>query len=168
MRKSNFTNLRQFTAKDIIKFTQYFNCCNKTDKGCILWTDDLFKYGIFCPGNKKRTILAHRFSYLLFNGPLKETELVRHQCDIPNCVNPDHLEKGTDQDNANDRKYRNFIQYAPGYLTKQTLSKIISYKERKMSDEEIVINLTGEYKPPKTWINFLLDAVNAEIHKATN
>ena len=164
---SNYTNIRQFASDDIMNFTKQLHHCDKTDKGCILWTGDLFKYGRF-NSQKYKHVLAHRFSYLLFNGPCEETEIIRHQCDIPNCVNPKHLVKGTHQENQIDKNYRNFIQYAPGYLTKQTLSKIISYKERKMTDEEIITILTGEFQPPKTWIEFLISAVNAEIHKEIN
>ena len=32
--------------------------------------------------------------------------VVRHKCDNPACINPDHLEIGTQQDNINDRESR--------------------------------------------------------------
>lgn len=33
-------------------------------------------------------------------------EVVRHKCDNPRCINPEHLEAGTVQDNVNDRVSR--------------------------------------------------------------
>lgn len=45
---------------------------------------------------------AHRVSYEHVNGPVPQGLLVRHSCDVPCCVNPDHLEVGTQQDNVDD------------------------------------------------------------------
>lgn len=50
---------------------------------------------------KGKQALAHRVSYILFNGDPGHS-VVRHKCDNPKCVNPEHLELGTQQDNLND------------------------------------------------------------------
>lgn len=50
---------------------------------------------------------GHRFSYLVFYGPIPEGHVVRHKCDNPKCVNPYHLETGTQQDNIIDKVLRN-------------------------------------------------------------
>ena len=47
---------------------------------------------------------VHRVMYLLFNGPIPKGLKVRHICDHPDCINPNHLILGTDADNALDRK----------------------------------------------------------------
>ena len=51
---------------------------------------------------KGNTVLAHRYSYLMFNGKLTEGLVVRHTCDNPGCVNPNHLRLGTIADNVKD------------------------------------------------------------------
>jgi DNA invertase Pin-like site-specific DNA recombinase len=51
--------------------------------------------------NGKR-MLAHRASYTIFNGGIPEGLVVRHKCDNPLCVNPEHLELGTQRDNVQD------------------------------------------------------------------
>lgn len=48
---------------------------------------------------------VHRIAYADFHN-LEEGELpplIRHLCNNPRCINPQHLEAGTHQDNANDR-----------------------------------------------------------------
>lgn len=58
-------------------------------------------------GGRRYTVNAHRLAWALHNGRDPKGFVVRHSCDVPNCVNPAHLELGTSADNANDRKLRN-------------------------------------------------------------
>ena len=59
---------------------------------------------------------AHRFSYVLHNGPVPEDMVVMHLCDTPLCVNPEHLRLGTQKDNLQDmyskRRNRSIETYA--------------------------------------------------------
>jgi hypothetical protein len=61
-------------------------------------------YGQFrAPG---RSWIAPRAAHELYIGPIPEGMLVRHTCDNPPCVNPDHLVVGTHIDNNNDKVER--------------------------------------------------------------
>jgi hypothetical protein len=62
-------------------------------------------YGITCYGRK--AYRAHRMSYIIFKGPIKFNQIVRHTCDNPRCVNPKHLVSGTQYDNMIDSVKRN-------------------------------------------------------------
>lgn len=51
---------------------------------------------------KGRMRAAHRLFYERYNGPIPDGMIVRHSCDNPGCVNPDHLLVGTKLDNSRD------------------------------------------------------------------
>ena len=82
----------------------------KVDKSgdCWLWTAGTMPrgYGMFTPHGRGSQTYAHRFSYELVNGPVPEGMVVRHTCDVRNCVNPSHLDVGTQADNLRDMKER--------------------------------------------------------------
>lgn len=74
----------------------------KSTDGCWEWTGrkDKDGYGTLRVGSTQ--VRAHRFSYELHHGPTNL--LVRHACNNPGCVRPDHLIPGTHLDNMADRK----------------------------------------------------------------
>lgn len=102
----------QFSSKDRERF---LSKVKEGPNGCHLWTAGCEKrgYGRFHKDGK--TWYAHIIAWLLVNGPegyLGEdgvripTQVIRHKCDNPNCVNPDHLLLGTPQDNHLDMMLR--------------------------------------------------------------
>lgn len=73
------------------------------ESGCWLWIgtrDPKTGYGALRIG--KKMMKAHRVSWDLYNGPIPDGLKVLHQCDVPNCINPDHLFLGTQLDNVRD------------------------------------------------------------------
>lgn len=50
--------------------------------------------------------ILHRYFYKIYKGDFDESLIVRHTCDIPFCINPDHLVLGTHKDNVQDRVLR--------------------------------------------------------------
>lgn len=68
-----------------------------------LWTGPVTErgYGIFRDYDQ-HLVRAHRWSYSYFKGPIPEGELVRHQCDITICTNPECLLTGTQAQNQQD------------------------------------------------------------------
>lgn len=72
--------------------------------GCWLWTGakNSRGYGQTASGLKGKSKLAHRASYEHFYGPIPDGLYVLHRCDVPHCVNPQHLFVGTAADNMQD------------------------------------------------------------------
>lgn len=54
------------------------------------------------PGASPRVTYGHVVSFEYHHGPLATGEVVRHTCDNPICVNPDHLIRGSLSDNRLD------------------------------------------------------------------
>lgn len=52
--------------------------------------------------SKKNRVYAHRYSWEFHYGPIPCGMVVRHRCDNPPCVNPDHLVLGTQLENIQD------------------------------------------------------------------
>ena len=65
----------------------------KVQDGCWAWTGAKTQgYGVVTLGPRGAgSIRAHRLSYILHKGEIPSGMLVLHQCDNPECTNPDHL-----------------------------------------------------------------------------
>lgn len=101
--------------------------CADSVTGCWNWTraKNQFGYGlIFFNGKTHR---AHRVSYEIKNGPIPKGIIVRHSCDNPSCINPNHLLLGTKKENTWDMILRGRSKLKTGDHingTKHPLSKI--------------------------------------------
>ncbi len=73
-----------------------------TDDLCWLWMGAKTGNGYGAIKVDQITHLAHRFSWELHFGTIPNGKLIRHKCDVRNCVNPNHLEIGTQKDNVMD------------------------------------------------------------------
>jgi hypothetical protein len=70
------------------------------DTGCIEWIagKDAGGYARFYAGG--RHVRAHRFAYEQFVGPIPEGYVIDHLCGNKGCVNYQHLEAVTNQENV--------------------------------------------------------------------
>lgn len=70
--------------------------------GCWEWRGPRSARGYGSLNTADGRLYAHRVAYELHNGPIPDGLVVRHKCDNPPCVNPNHLEIGTQLDNIQD------------------------------------------------------------------
>lgn len=85
--------------------TRFFAKVEKTEN-CWLWTATKHKFGYGSFSYKSKKIGSHVFSFMLHKGDIEKGRCVRHICDVPECVNPDHLILGTQLDNLRDMSSR--------------------------------------------------------------
>jgi hypothetical protein len=75
------------------------------------------------------TLLTHRLAYILASGQVvPDGVVVRHKCDTPRCVNPDHLETGTPAENIRDAVDRGRIRHCNTVPTER-LPEIIARRQ---------------------------------------
>lgn len=102
----------------------YKNSIPEPNSGCWLWllSVDHHGYGqININGKYER---ANRLSWRVFYGAIPAGLLVLHKCDMPCCVNPEHLFLGTDLDNNRDmHKKKRHVQFSGEKLPQSKLTE---------------------------------------------
>ena len=128
--------------------------------GCWLWTGAKTKFGYGRISLNCKGMRVHRLSYEIHIGIIPENMAVLHKCDVPNCVNPDHLFLGDNAINQKDRKEKG--RSAAGesngrsVLTKIQVERVINMKgiipQRQLAKMLGVSKSTiGEIHRGKSW-----------------
>lgn len=73
---------------------------------CLIWTGYVRSDGYGGMTVNGKYTGAHRVAYEVTRGPIPDGLVVRHKCDTPLCIEPSHLEVGTQADNSRDKVER--------------------------------------------------------------
>lgn len=116
------------TAPDYLRFVGW----DETESRCWEWrgAKQPNGYGI-SRRFTTRTRLAHRLAYETWVGPIPRGLIVRHKCDNPPCINPDHLETGTRAENTGDmiERGRDRLVGERNHQAKLTLQEVADIRE---------------------------------------
>lgn len=96
---------------------------------------------------KGKASRAHRLSYEINIGPIPDGMLIRHMCHNKSCVNPAHLEPGTEQDNKDDDIARGMVFRGDEHWTRAAPSRVLKGERHGMAklDNEKVAAIRQSY-----------------------
>jgi hypothetical protein len=87
---------------------------------------------------KQKIYKEHRLVYEQHNGTIPQGLLVRHACDNPSCINPNHLLMGTARDNSNDKVQRKRHAYGMTHPRhKLTEQDVLNIRASDRTDKEL-------------------------------
>ncbi|MCK9325021.1 MAG: HNH endonuclease [Bacteroidales bacterium] len=145
--------------------TEFKFCINKD--GCFICKGRFLNKDGYpqCKLNGK-TASAARYIYSKVHGGIPKGMVVRHKCDNPRCINPLHLELGTQGDNNRDRNERDrTARGTRGGRTKLTVSQVKEIKAHAEKPASYFADLYGVCRSTvrqitinKTWRHIKLDA----------
>lgn len=99
---------------------EWTRCCNSDGYPRMAWKGS--------PNGK-----VHRIVYSLLHGDI-DGLVVRHKCDNPKCINPDHLEIGTQSDNTKDRCVRGRTY---NHVSEQEIAEVKALLEQGLTQTQI-------------------------------
>jgi hypothetical protein len=115
-------NARGVPAMPITAFARFIAMVGDVNvNGCRLWKGKCRGFGYGSISLFNEDVNSHRAAWRILVGPLTNEQHVLHKCDIPACVNIDHLFLGTHLENVADmdRKGRRRGQTRDGKIPKK-------------------------------------------------
>jgi hypothetical protein len=101
------------TSEDQTKRRFWSRVLRRKDDECWTWLGSKDRLGYGDLHFKGKTESAHRVSYILAYGDIRNGLHVLHSCDNASCVNPKQLRLGTPADNTQDKMERGRHNYRP-------------------------------------------------------
>lgn len=126
---------------------------------CILWDGSKRADGYGRASIEGRRVYAHRVAYCEAKSIALDSIdglVVRHRCDNPECVNPDHLETGTHHDNAMDtlKRGRTCIGEKHG-MSKLSAEQVKAIKAAVFTARGDCVRLARQYGVSHATISFI-------------
>ena len=106
-------------------------------------------------------VSSHRVMWEVFNGePLPSGLVIRHKCDNPSCVNPHHLEIGTQRQNQQDKVDRgNSLKGSKHHNSKLNELQVREIK-RRINDGERLCDICEDYGVSRDTISKIKRGIN--------
>lgn len=139
------------------------------NNGCWIWTGSTAHYGHGIISVHGKHALAHRISWTLHHGPIPDGVMICHKCDVPACINPDHLYVGNAKTNSADMVSRNRIARGETSGTaKLTAKQVIAIRKDDRTRSDIAADfgvsttMVNNIKSGKAWRHLAGEVVPAK------
>lgn len=138
-----------------------FWACVKKEQNCWLWIGAGMNggYGVLRVG--KEQMLAHRLSYVIHKGGIPDEYVVHHTCHIRECVNPDHLEIISRDENT---AYQN-KKYVSAWEFKKKLSARDNFLRSYTVDSNTECWLWNRYVNSNGYAHIWADGRSQLVHR---
>jgi hypothetical protein len=119
-------------------------------------------YGLVWDTDRKKQVKAHRYAWEQAHGPIPPGMCICHHCDVPRCINIDHLFIGTHADNMRDKesKGRGNHRGSPGqshWNSKLTQTQVTEIRKLWASGEYTQQSLANHYGVSRAHIGHLVN-----------
>ena len=104
---------------------QFWSNVRKQKDGCWIWTGTGRGNGYGYAYYEGKDHNTHRLSWQLTKGAIPKGLFVCHACDVPKCVNPDHLWLGTSGENLRDASRKGCTNKGEMMHTHKLTAKIV-------------------------------------------
>ena len=132
-----------------------------SESGCWEWVGSKLKDGYGHFHVNRVGIPAHRYSYKFYKGEIPDGCVIRHTCDNPSCVNPDHLQVGTQKENYDDSKMKGRHSHGEAHgnsvYSEQQIRKVMQLiadgiKPKVVSDKTgVALSTVYDIKGGRSW-----------------
>lgn len=133
--------MEQGTKEWILEMRKKIKSRTVLKNDCWIWAGPIFSDGYGNAGSGYPDQRAHRSSFILFNGKIPKGSMILHVCDIPLCINPQHLYLGDAKQNAKDALERGLHPKGPNPKKSNPGGK----NGRAKLSEKQVISIRKEY-----------------------
>lgn len=114
-------------------------------EGCWAWTGRVNGDGYGRIRQKgQKAVMAHRYAYERFIGPIQYGLWVLHTCDNPPCTNPEHLYQGTCVENGRDTSVRQRNRKSRNKGSKNPNAQLCPWKIRAIRQSKKACSLLAK------------------------
>jgi hypothetical protein len=118
---------------------------------CWTWTGSRKKDGHGQIWTGQTTVVATRALWTVLNGPIPDGLVIRHRCDNPPCMNPEHLSLGTPKQNSLDAVARGRVNKDGRKLSPEVRRGIAALRESGMTIQAVAEHFKISPKTVVAW-----------------
>lgn len=119
------------------------------ESGCWIWIANTRPNGYGAIKVNGKATPAHRYSWSLINGDIKDGLVICHKCDTKLCVNPDHLFAGTHQQNIDDMVSKNRQSKGDRHSQSIKTRRRGEMNHRSVLTNESVVKIRSDCRPQR-------------------